>query len=282
MKSIGFVDYYISEWHANNYPAWIEQACKENGLDYKVQYAWAQVDTSPVDGVTTDKWCESFGATRCTTLEELCEKSDVIVILCPSNPEKHLEFAKVVLPYGKPTYIDKPFADTIADAEEMFAIAKAHGTPFFSSSALRYATELDEVESPLAVSTLGGGSNLEEYIIHQAEMVVKKMGVGALAVKAQEIGSQYTFTVKYPDSRSAAMHFVKGGAPFAVTLSPSAEADSLYLPVASDFFYLLIQDILRFFETKTPGFDTAQTLEVNRILVGAIAAKKSPDSWVEL
>ena len=27
MKKIGFVDYYLSEWHANNYPAWIEEAC---------------------------------------------------------------------------------------------------------------------------------------------------------------------------------------------------------------------------------------------------------------
>ena len=23
MKTIGFIDYYLDEWHANNYPAWI-------------------------------------------------------------------------------------------------------------------------------------------------------------------------------------------------------------------------------------------------------------------
>ena len=38
MKKIGFVDYYISEWHANNYPAWIDAL----GCDYKVTHAWAE------------------------------------------------------------------------------------------------------------------------------------------------------------------------------------------------------------------------------------------------
>ena len=27
MKTIGFVDYFMSEWHANNYPAMIEKYC---------------------------------------------------------------------------------------------------------------------------------------------------------------------------------------------------------------------------------------------------------------
>jgi hypothetical protein len=39
MKKIGFVDYYISEWHANNYPKWIEEACKKLGVEYKIAYA---------------------------------------------------------------------------------------------------------------------------------------------------------------------------------------------------------------------------------------------------
>ena len=97
MKKIGFVDYFISEWHANNYPAWIERICAEMGADYKVAYAWAELDTSPVDGISTAEWCEKFGAERCATIDELCEKSDVIVILSPSNPETHLRYAEAVM-----------------------------------------------------------------------------------------------------------------------------------------------------------------------------------------
>ena len=100
MKKIGFVDYYLSEWHANNYPAWISEACEKRGLEYKVAYAWAELDVSPIDNVNTAQWCEKYGAEKCETLEELCQKSDVIVILAPSNPEKHLDYARVALKYG--------------------------------------------------------------------------------------------------------------------------------------------------------------------------------------
>ena len=33
---IGFVDYYIAEWHANNYPAWFAAASKELGADGEI------------------------------------------------------------------------------------------------------------------------------------------------------------------------------------------------------------------------------------------------------
>lgn len=35
MKKIGFIDYYLSEWHANNYPAWI----KEINPEFEIAYA---------------------------------------------------------------------------------------------------------------------------------------------------------------------------------------------------------------------------------------------------
>ena len=57
MKKIGFVDYYLSEWHANNYVGWIKEACSKLGTDYEVAYAWAEINKSPIDGVTSEEWC---------------------------------------------------------------------------------------------------------------------------------------------------------------------------------------------------------------------------------
>ena len=164
MKKIGFVDFYISEWHANNYPTWIKEAGEKLGVEYQVSYAWAEREISPLDGVSTDEWCEKMGVEHCQSLSELCEKSDVIVILAPTNPEKHLEYAKAVLPYGKRTYIDKTFAPNLEIAKEIFAIGEKHGTPFFSSSALRYSDELAELKDAKNIVLNGGGSNLEEYL----------------------------------------------------------------------------------------------------------------------
>ena len=167
MKTIGFVDYYISEWHANNYPVWIEEICEKTSEDFCVKYAWAEEYVSPIDGRNTDQWCEEFGVQKCDSIEELCEKADYVLVLSPSNPEKHLEYAKKVLPYKKNTYIDKTFAPDFDTAKAIFDVAESFGTKFFSSSALRYAPELIELSDCTNLITLGGGGNLPEYIIHQ-------------------------------------------------------------------------------------------------------------------
>ena len=126
MKKIGFVDYYISEWHANNYPGWVKDYCAKVGLDYQVCYAWAEKDVSLVDGKTTAEWCENMGIEQCASVEELCKKSDNIVVLAPSDPDTHLRLAKEVFKYadGKRVYIDKTFAPDYATAKEIFDLAK--------------------------------------------------------------------------------------------------------------------------------------------------------------
>ena len=105
-------------------------------------YAYAELDVSPVDNVTTDEWCERFGVERCYTIAELCEKSDYICILAPSNPEKHLEYVKAAFPCGKNTYVDKTFSEDYRGACEIFELGRKYNTRFFSTSALRYAKEL--------------------------------------------------------------------------------------------------------------------------------------------
>jgi hypothetical protein len=278
MKKIGFVDYYISEWHANNYPLWIAEECKKNGLSYEVAYAWAEEYVSPVDGRNTDEWCREFGVEKCNSIDELCEKSDFIIILAPSNPEKHLAYTKEVFKYGKPTYVDKTFAPDYKTAKEIFAISEKYGTPFFSTSALRYATETDayEWDKEERIITTGGGSNLAEYIIHQIEMIVKAMGSGE-KVKYVKIGPTTFLNVQYKDGREAVMTY-SSGVDFTVRNCFEVE----WTEIKSPFFNYLIADILRFFESGIPSFDVKETLEVMKLREASLKASESPETWVYL
>ena len=279
-KKIGFVDLYISEWHANNYPVWMREIAETLGYDYEIAYAYAEEDVSPVDGRTTAEWCEQFGVTACATVGELCEKSDCIVILAPSNPEAHLRLAAAVLPYGKRTYIDKTFAPDAATSREIFALAEQYGTPFFSTSALRFAEELDLVKDPTLVVTTGSGRSADEYIVHQIEMVVKKLGVGATAVRATDLGNALCFHVRYTDGRSAQMTYSAGSLPFTVFLS--GDAGSKYSAAKSAYFKILMERILVFFETGELPFAPEETQEVMRIREAALRAAETPDTWVSL
>ena len=278
MKKIGFVDYFISEWHANNYPAWIERICAEMGVDYKVAYAWAELDTSPVDGISTAEWCEKFGAERCATIDELCEKSDVIVILSPSNPETHLRYAEAVLKYGKRTYIDKTFAPDAKTAKEIFALGERYNTPFFSTSALRYATELDSVDEPDSLLVTGGGSNLPEYFIHLGEMVVGKMGA-IKSVKATPNGSQWIIQAKTESGKDATMIW---GAAMPYGAYMTKEGKEVWKSIKSPFFDGLIADMLNFFETGTPSFDPSETLDVIALRDAALTATDNPGEEIKV
>ena len=274
MKKIGFIDLYLSEWHANNYPAWIEEQNKRLGLDYKVTYAWAEQNVSPKDGVTTEQWCEKNGVIRCNTIEEVCEKSDVIIILAPSNPETHLGYAEKVLSYGKRTYIDKTFAQNEKEAKAIFEIGEKYGTPFFSTSALRYADGLSDLAGSDSIIVTGGGSNLPEYFVHIAEITVKIMGLNAFSVTAYKNGTQTVFRVTYKDGRDATLIYGKA-MPYTVY---SAKGDNEQLVnLGGNFFNGLISDILNFFETGETSFSPEDTLEVIRLRDAALHALIAPE-----
>ncbi len=271
MKKIGFIDYYISEWHANNYPIWIKEANEKLGEDFVISYVWAEQEISPLDGVSTDKWCQEFGVEKCTTIEELCEKSDYILILAPSNPEKHLGYAKVALKYGKNTYIDKTFAPDLKTSEEIFDLAKKYGTKFFSSSALRFASELDGKEGSKSIITTSGGGNFPEYAVHQIEMIVRTLGIGAKAVTCEKEFDKLVCKIEYVDERSATMIYFPFGS-FGFMATDKDGKTSAYESVASPFFNRLIEEILKFYISGKPCFDTNETLEIMKIRELAVLA----------
>lgn len=280
MKKIGFVDYYISEWHANNYPRWIEEANKKLGTDYQVAFAWAEQDVSMVDGVSTAEWCEKMNVVPCDTITELCEKSDVIIVLAPSNPEKHLQYAKEVLKFGKHTYIDKTFAPDFETARKIFEIAEEYHTRFFSTSALRYAEELEKFTNAEDFIITGGGGNFPEYIIHTVEMAVVLLNNPIKQVKVECVGEQRICRINTQNHAEAVILY-SPALGFSIT-AKNRERAYIHCEVVSDFFLNLITDILRFFENGNLPFDSQQTLEAMRLRSGLLKAEQTPGKWIEL
>ena len=259
MKKIGFVDYYISEWHANNYPLWI----KELDCGYEVTHAWAELDVSPVDGLTTAQWCDRFGVEHCNSIDELCHSCDAIVVLAPSNPEKHLGYAKEVLKYGKPTYIDKTFAPNFEEAKEIFDMAKRYSTPFFSTSALRYADELSTLEGDNNFIITGGGSNFPEYCIHIIEMAVKLLNDKVESTNVVYQGNQKICHIATANGKKATLIYAPK-LPFSIA-SEKADGSTTYAKITSDFFKELMKDMIRFFNDGKMSFDANETLEVMKL-----------------
>lgn len=280
MRSIGFIDLYISEWHANEYPTWIKEANIRLGTDFVLKYVWAEKEISPIDNVTTKQWCEKYGAIKCDTIEELCEKSDVILLLAPSNPEVHLKYAEVALKYGKRIYIDKTFAPDYETAKEIFDIAKLNETHFFSTSALRFASELDEFDEVKNVMITGGGGNFEEYIIHQIEMAVKILKSPARRVKVTKMGRQRICHLITEKGTEGALIY-SPVLPFSI-LAEKTDGKVVKKNIESDFFQNLLCNIIKFYDSGELPFDTNETLEVMRLRMALLKANTEECEWVEI
>ena len=261
MKKIGIIDYFIDEWHSNTYLGLFEKANEELGLDYKIAYGYAETDKE--GRLTTGEWCQKNNIEMCESMEELCEKSDNILILAPANPETHLKYAKIALPYGKTTYIDKTFAPDLQTAKEIFAIATKHGTKIFTSSALRFAEETEGFSDVKNMIITGGGGSLEEYIIHQIEMAVKLIGgEAARRVHVFNKDKQATIVIDFESGRTATLNYSKSSCGFSVDVETGGDRCDYRKISSGTEFYNLIKTILTFFETSVVPFEQKETLQI--------------------
>lgn len=80
----------------------------------------------------------------CTDLDEMTEGIDAAFIAdCNLGGQDHRELATPFLQKGIPTFVDKPFASTLADAKAMVALARKHGAPLMSASILSHVPAAD-------------------------------------------------------------------------------------------------------------------------------------------
>lgn len=279
MKKIGFIDYYLDEWHANNYPKFIDEA--SNG-EYKVCYAYGKID-SPKGGMTNKEWAETYQVELLDTIEEVIEKSDYLIVLSPDNPEMHEELCELPLQSGKLVYVDKTFAPDKETALRIFANADAHGTKCFSSSALRFSDELKEIDTDKIYKIYSEGpGRIGNYLIHQIEPVIylMKSRVKRLMFLGDEIHP--SLLIEFEDGRHAQIYQrLKGGLGFALTVVDEQNMASRY-EIESDFFALFIKAMLRFFDTGEVPVSHEQTVDVMAVRTAAIEACNTPFEWVNL
>ena len=111
----------------------------------------------------------------------------------------HLEQVKPVIRAGKPVFIDKPIAASLADTLEIFRLAKEASVPCFSSSSLRFSPEVLAMRTHPSVGQVLGCDayspcSLDEHVpdlfwygIHGVEMMYTIMQPGCVSVNASSI-----------------------------------------------------------------------------------------------
>lgn len=277
MKTIGFVDLHLDQFHANKYPGWIEQA---SGGTMKVAYAYGKQDKE--GGVTNEAWCREQGVQQLFSIAEVVERSDYLIVLSPDNPEYHWELSQLPLASGKSTYIDKTFAPDRVTAIRLFELAAKHGTPMYSTSALRFASEYAELESSniQTISSWGPGA-FSNYSIHQIEPIVRLMGSSPKRVMYTGTPESPALLIDFGDGRQASVNHLGDNCPFTLGVKYNS-GDFKQAAVNSNFFAAFIQNLVHFFQTGKPAVDAAETIAIITIIEYGLQAADTPYAWVEL
>lgn len=134
----------------------------------------------------------TMGVEIVPSIAELLKKVDV-VFLESVDGRPHLEQARPVIAAGKPLFIDKPMAASLADVLEIFRLAKEAKVPCFSSSSLRFNPDTQAIRNgkygEIRRATAWGPYSTEPhhpdlfwYGIHGVETLYTIMGTGCQTV----------------------------------------------------------------------------------------------------
>lgn len=278
MKKVGFIDYYLDEWHANNYPAMIAEQSEGR---YQVCYAYGMID-SPKGGMTNMQWAAQYGVALLDSIEAVIEKSDVLIVLSPDNPEMHEVLCELPLRSGKPVYVDKTFAPDRETALRIFENAEKHNTPCYSSSALRFSAELDSIDTSKIAKIYSEGPGVYEiYSIHQIEPVIKLMGCRVKRVMGLGNLKHPSLLIEFEDGRLAQIQQYCKDGDFRITTCDENNEAIHYL-IASDFFGLFIKGLITFFDTGIIPVPHEQTVDVISVRATGMKALNAPYQWMDV
>lgn len=224
------------------------------------------------------------------SLDELLNKVDV-VLLETNDGRPHLEQALAAMKKGKPLFIDKPIAGSLADAVAIFNASKKYQVPVFSSSSLRFgkATQAArhgkigkilrcETTSPCPLEKTH--PDLYWYGIHGVESLFTVMGTGCKSVRRTV--STPTEDVVVGTWQAGRIGTFRGTRPKGA-YGGKAEGTQGTLPVGQyEGYRPLVVEIVKFFKTRVPPVSAEETLEIYAFMTAADESKRQHGAEVTL
>ena len=257
----------------------IVAAVKDSSPDVESSYTRVDKYTAELTG----KW----GVKLYPTVSELCRHVDAVMIENVDG-RPHLKHAIDVINAGKPLFLDKPLAGTLADCVKIYRLAKRHNVPVFSSSSLRFAkatlaARAGKHGKVLRCETFSP-AHLEPhhpelfwYGIHGVESLFTVMGPGCVSVqRGTTEDGKIIVTGKWKDSRIGIFREGKG-------YGGKAQCESGEYPVGSyDGYAPLVEAVVKFFKSGRSPVAARETLEIYAFMQAADESKAANGKEVPL
>ena len=162
---------------------------------------------------------EKYSIEMKETPEAVAEAVDLVMILSVDGRVHREQFERTAK-LRKPTFIDKPFAVTVEDAEAMLRTAHTEMVALMSCSSVRYSDNVVEALGGKREDVLGCDAHgpLSEvptqpgvffYGVHTIDLVVNVLGHGCREVRAADYDACDVVTLAWPDGRIATARLMK-------------------------------------------------------------------------
>ena len=231
---------------------------------------------------------DEFDVSIVDSPEAVAEQADLVFILSVDG-RVHRSLFDRVAPYGRPTFIDKPFAVTTEDARAILDTAQSASIPVMSCSSLRYADPLvealrdDSAGSIVSVDVWGPLNFVDTqpgyfwYGVHGFEMMVAAMGVGCENVNVSQFDQGEVASMQWNDGRVATYRGLKQGAgTFGAVIHREKGAQYVDIAQAKRPYYAgLIEAILRSLPEGRSDIEGGEMFEVVRAIEMANKARNT-------
>lgn len=188
------------------------------------------------------------------TPEQMAPEVDAAIIL-GCNWDRHVSQAIPFIELGKPVFIDKPVAGSVAEIKRLEALVD-EGADVIGGSAIRYAPQVEAYRTdpgPEGIYTLFATcpSDLFHYGIHSYELVSAMMGPGMISV--QHVGGEHPaiFHITYADGRRALVQLQTPVGRAHMVVSHKGGVDAVNLS-RKDPYGPLVRNIADHFAGKKP------------------------------
>lgn len=113
--------------------------------------------------ISHDIWKQLDGVQYTTDLDDLLQDDEIDMIVINTPHHFHYEYAKKVLEANKHCLCEKPFTNTVKEAEEIFALAKSKGLYCSAYQNRRYDSDFLTVQKVIESGKLGDLLELEMH-----------------------------------------------------------------------------------------------------------------------
>lgn len=227
---------------------------------------------------------DKYGVRMVDSIGALCAEVDAVMILSLDG-RPHLEQATEVMTAGKPFFVDKPVAATLADIVKIYTLADKLQVPVMSASALRWFSGVTEVAAanpspPQAAISWGPAPSLPYhpdlyfYAIHATEALFTVMGSGCRTVTRTTTPYESVVTGIWAGQRTGTLHALH-------TLPMHSKAyklvrfdgDQVFEQKSQGDYTPMLREVIKFFQTREAPVSPIQTLEIYGFLQAAEESK---------